>query len=130
MKTMLLVNANAGKQGILREIGPVREVFAAGGGDVEVVETASKEQGEQAVRLAMEKRPERLVVCGGDGTLSDTVDLLRREGALRPLGYIPAGTTNDFATFLGIPKEPVKAASFIAMGKPRALDLEIGRAHV
>lgn len=123
MKTMLLVNANAGKQGILREIGPVREVFAAGGGDVEVVETASKEQGEQAVRLAMEKRPERLVVCGGDGTLSDTVDLLRREGALRPLGYIPAGTTNDFATFLGIPKEPVKAASFIAMGKPRALDL-------
>ncbi len=123
MKTILLVNANAGRQNILRELPRVREVFAAGGGDVEVVKTESQEQGEKALLLAAEKDPERLVVCGGDGTLSDTVDLLRRENALRPLGYIPAGTTNDFASFLGLPKDPVKAASFIAMGKPRPLDL-------
>lgn len=122
MKTMLLVNANAGKQAILREIGRIQDVFSAGGGEVEVIETASKEEGEQAVRLAIEKNPDRLVVCGGDGTLSDTVDQLRRENALRPLGYIPAGTTNDFASFLGLPKDPVKAASFIAMGEPRPID--------
>ncbi len=123
MKTIVLVNANAGKQGILREVEKIREVFAAGGGQVEVVETESKEQGEQAVRDAAGKSPDRLVVCGGDGTLSDTVDLLQKEGCLRPLGYIPAGTTNDFASFLGLPKEPVKAASFIAMGAPRGIDL-------
>ncbi len=123
MKTMLLVNANAGKQTILREVEAVGEVFAAGGGEVEVIETRSKEEGEQAVRRAAEKNPDRLVVCGGDGTLSDTVDLLQREGKLRPLGYIPAGTTNDFANFLGLPKDPVQAASFIAMGQPRPIDL-------
>ena len=123
MKTILLVNANAGRQGILQKLPQVEEVFAAGGGDVEVIKTESKEQGEKALLLAAGKNPGRLVVCGGDGTLSDTVNLLLREKALRPLGYIPAGTTNDFASFLGIPKDPVKAASFIAMGKPRPLDL-------
>ncbi len=123
MKTILMVNANAGRQNILRELERVREVFAAAGGEAEVIETGSKEQGEQALLDAVEKAPDRLVVCGGDGTLSDTVDLLQREGKLRPLGYIPAGTTNDFASFLGLPKDPVKAASFIAMGEPRAIDI-------
>lgn len=123
MKTILLVNANAGRQTILQELPQVQEVFSAGGGEVEIIETESKEQGEQAIRLAAEKNPDRLVVCGGDGTLSDTVDLLQRENSLRPLGYIPAGTTNDFASFLGLPRDPVKAASFIAMGEPRPIDL-------
>lgn len=123
MRTIVLVNANAGRQTILRGLEQVQEVFAAGGGGVEIIETGSKQEGEQALREAAEKAPDRLVVCGGDGTLSDTVDLLQKENRLRPLGYIPAGTTNDFASFLGLPKDPVKAASFIAMGKPRPIDM-------
>lgn len=123
MKTIVLVNPHAGRQHILKELEQVCDVFAAGGGQVEVVETESKEQGGRALLEAVEKRPDRLVVCGGDGTLSDAVDLLKRKDCLLPLGYIPAGTTNDFAAFLGLPKDPVKAASAIAMGEPRPIDL-------
>lgn len=62
MKTILLVNANAGRQGILQKLPQVEEVFAAGGGDVEVIKTESKEQGEKALLLAAGKNPGRLVV--------------------------------------------------------------------
>ena len=123
MKTIVLVNPHAGRQQILKELEQVRQVFAAGGGQVEVIETESKEQGDKALLEAAGKQPDRLVVCGGDGTLSDAVDLLERHGQLLPLGYIPAGTTNDFAAFLGLPKDPVKAASAIAMGSPRPIDM-------
>ena len=130
MKTIVLVNPHAGRQQILKELEQVRGVFAAGGGDVEVIETESKEQGRLALLAAADRKPDRLVVCCGDGTLSDSVDRLIQAGQRLPLGYIPAGTTNDFASFLGLPKDPVKAASAIAMGAPHPLDIgQFNRRH-
>lgn len=122
MKTILLVNSHAGKQQILKGLAEVEAVFAAGG-QVEVICTESKEEGRRAILEAVARQPGRLVVCGGDGTLSETVDLLLSQGGKVPLGYIPAGTTNDFASFLGLPKDPVKAASHICMGSPRPIDV-------
>ncbi|MCC8035055.1 MAG: YegS/Rv2252/BmrU family lipid kinase [Rikenellaceae bacterium] len=43
-----------------------------------------------------------VLVAGGDGTVNYVVDLLKREGMDIPLGVLPAGTANDFATALGI----------------------------
>ena len=52
-----------------------------------------------------------LVVCsGGDGTLDEVVTGMMQCKAKVPLGYIPAGSTNDFASSLGIPKDMEKAA--------------------
>lgn len=48
--------------------------------------------------------------------------MMRREHKI-PLGYIPAGSTNDFATSLGIPKEMPKAAETAVRGKPFACDI-------
>ena len=42
-----------------------------------------------------------VVCCGGDGTLNETITGLLRAGASTPLGYIPTGTTNDFAASMG-----------------------------
>ncbi|MBR4288344.1 MAG: YegS/Rv2252/BmrU family lipid kinase [Clostridia bacterium] len=63
-----------------------------------------------------------IIACGGDGTLSEVV-----EGALKcdfggNLGYIPCGTTNDFAESTGIPKTLVKAAKLILEGEAKELD--------
>ena len=58
-----------------------------------------------------------LVVCsGGDGTLDEVVSGIMHKGLTVPLGYIPAGSTNDFATSLGIPKDMVKAADAAVNG--------------
>ncbi len=58
-----------------------------------------------------------LIVCsGGDGTLNETLSGIMEAGLDIPLGYIPAGSTNDFAASLRLPKNMHKAAE-IATGK-------------
>ena len=59
---------------------------------------------------------ERIVCSGGDGTLDEVVTGMREADLHIPLGYIPAGSTNDFARTLGIPNDMVKAAE-IAVGE-------------
>ena len=65
-----------------------------------------------------------LVVCsGGDGTLDEVVTGMMQCKAKVPLGYIPAGSTNDFASSLGIPKDMEKAAEAAVIGKPFPCDV-------
>lgn len=64
------------------------------------------------------------VVCaGGDGTLNHVINGLMRLPAPPPLGYLPAGTTNDFASALGVPRDIPRAAEAILQGVPRPLDI-------
>ena len=71
-----------------------------------------------ATRKVMEEAAnfDRIVCSGGDGTLDEVVTGLIKSDTNTPIGYIPAGSTNDFANSLGIPKEMVKAAE-VAVGK-------------
>ncbi len=55
-------------------------------------------------------RYDRIVVSGGDGTMSESVNGLMQAKKQVPLAYIPAGTTNDFATSLEIPRNMLEAA--------------------
>ncbi len=65
-----------------------------------------------------------LIVCvGGDGTLNEVIDGLLKSGAERPVGYIPAGSTNDFAASLKISSNIMQAAQDIMEGSPRQIDL-------
>lgn len=123
MRTIIVVNPHAGRQNILKEIDGVKKVFEDAGAQVDVVQTENAEQAAKVIGRAVEEQPDALVCCGGDGTLSETVGQVLESGAAVPLGYIPAGTTNDFASSLGIPKEPVKAALRIAAGEPKPLDV-------
>ncbi len=71
-----------------------------------------------------------LVCAGGDGTLNRVVNGLMHASPKPPLGYIPCGTTNDFATSLGIPKEIDKAAAAILQGRPVPIDVgSFGKRH-
>ncbi len=64
-----------------------------------------------------------IVSIGGDGTLNEVIDGLLKSGVNRPLGYIPAGSTNDFACSLKISSNIMEAARDIMEGKPRTIDL-------
>ena len=63
-----------------------------------------------------------LVCCGGDGTLNETISGLISSQCNIPLGYIPLGTTNDFARTLGISSSPLEAALDISKGKAKEID--------
>ena len=64
-----------------------------------------------------------IVACGGDGTLNEVLTGLQLGGHNPPIGYIPCGSTNDFASGLGLSSQPLKAAEAIISGTPHTLDV-------
>ncbi len=124
MKFRILVNPNAGRQVVLRELHSIYRAFAGEENKNEVVMelTVNSAHAAEALDRAIRAKPDTLVCCGGDGTLSATVDRLLRSGEEVKLGYIPAGSTNDFANFLGLPKEPAEAADLIVDGEAKPID--------
>lgn len=80
-----------------------------------------------ATRIAREEGPgvDRIVAFGGDGTLSEVINgVMHLPAKDRPeLGYIPAGTTNDFASGVGLSRNIIKAAQTVLTGVPEPLDV-------
>ncbi len=68
-------------------------------------------------------RYEMVVVCGGDGTLNEVINGLMRVEHRPPIGYVPTGTTNDFASSLGLSKKPKQAVANILRGQPHPHDV-------
>ncbi len=64
-----------------------------------------------------------ILCCGGDGTLHEVVTGILQAAANTPIGYIPAGTTNDMACSLNIPTDPMHAIYSILNGKSSAQDI-------
>ncbi|MCI9553221.1 MAG: diacylglycerol kinase family lipid kinase [Acutalibacter sp.] len=123
MNVSILINASAGKQTVLREAEGIFQAFQQAGHQPVVELTFTAGHAALALERAVARGPGAIVCCGGDGTLSATADQLLSQQCPIPLGYIPAGTTNDFANFLGLPKEPPMAAELIARGEPAPIDV-------
>lgn len=123
MKKMLFVfNPRSGREQIRGSLLDILEVFSKAGYELRVHVT----QGPQDAMRVVAKYGSRMdiVVCsGGDGTLNETVSGMMRLKKMPVLGYIPAGSTNDFASSLRIPRRMPLAAEDIVEGKPYAIDL-------
>ena len=71
------------------------------------------------IETAKEITEQTVIVCGGDGTLSHTLEGLRLAGRENiTIGYLPCGTANDVASTLGLPKKPIESAKRVVSGKP------------
>lgn len=122
-KLLLIYNPTSGKAQVKSRLSYLIDIFVGGGYDVSVRPT----QGPDDAYKTTCKRAscfDLLVVCGGDGTLNECVRglLTLPPKDRKPLGYIPAGSTNDFASTLGIPKNLIKAAQNVLSGKPFSCD--------
>ena len=123
MKKMLFIyNPRSGQGQIRNHLSGILEKFSAEGYDITVYPT---KEALDACRTVQERAEAfDLIVCsGGDGTLNEVATGLMRGGISRCVGYIPAGSTNDFANSLGIPKQMDKAASMIVEGVPFSCDI-------
>ena len=122
MKKMLfIINPRSGKEQIRSRLLEILDSFVkAGYGPSVYITQGPKDAEYQAARA----KTKELVVCsGGDGTLDEVVTgMMHREKKI-PLGYIAAGSTNDFATSLGIPKNMVKAAETAVAGRVFPCDI-------
>ena len=125
MKKMLFImNPFAGQKRANRVLPDILLQFSEAGYEVNTVMTTGTGAATRAAE-AYGKDVELVVCCGGDGTLNETLTGLLRCGAATPLGYIPTGTTNDFAASMGLSHNPVQAAKDILEGKP--YDYDAGR---
>jgi len=122
-KLLLVVNPVAGRIRVSEAFFEIVKTFNDGGYSVTVHMT--KERGE-AARVTAQRGSEYdlIVFCGGDGTLNEGVTGLLRGSVQRPIGYIPCGTTNDFAAGLGLERDDlVQAARNIVAGKSYTIDV-------
>ncbi len=122
-KLLIIFNPSSGKSTIRQELWQVVDIFVKGGYDVTVYPTQKRGDCGEVV-AERSKEFDVIVVCGGDGTLSEAIQgiVTLPSGDRVTLGYIPCGSTNDFGASLEIPFEITQAAQTVVKGKPIACD--------
>ena len=122
-RLLLIVNPSAGQKKARKYLLDIIEIFNRAGYIVTSHITEGSGDGETAV-LRHASEMDLIVCCGGDGTFNETVSGVLKSGYDIPIGYIPAGSTNDFATSLHLSTDILQAARDIAGGK--AVQLDVG----
>ncbi|MBR3973450.1 MAG: YegS/Rv2252/BmrU family lipid kinase [Oscillospiraceae bacterium] len=123
MKRMLFVmNPYSGMRRAVRYLADIIAMFNRAGYEVITHMTSGQGDATEVVERTA-KNVDLLVCCGGDGTLNETISGLVRCGADTPVGYIPAGSTNDFASSLKLSTNILQAARDILEGEPIAYDV-------
>ena len=121
-KLLFIMNPLAGMKKANRYLADIIALFNRAGYDVLTYMTAAP--GDCVTAVEQKAAGMDLIVCvGGDGTFNETVSGLLRTGLDIPVGYIPAGSTNDFANSLKLPTNVLEAAQLIAEGEPVAYDV-------
>ena len=121
-KLVFIFNPKAGKGKIKTSLMDIVDIFNKGGYEVIIRATQAPKDAYEQVKKYADKVD--LIVCsGGDGTLDEVVTGITEVGSKVPVGYIPAGSTNDFASSLGIPKNMVEAAKTAVGGKQFSCDI-------
>jgi len=123
MKRLFFVmNPYAGQKKASRFLPEIISIFNRAG--YEVVIHMTECQGDAAKVVEQRAAGMDLVVCcGGDGTFNETITGLIRSGVQIPVGYIPAGSTNDFASSLKLSTNILDAAQSIMVGQPVRYDV-------
>ena len=121
-RMMLIFNPVSGRRASLRFLPDIISIFSQNGYAVTVFPTAQRGD---ATEFAQGYASEfDIIVCiGGDGTLNEVITGIIRGGHDIPLGYIPSGSTNDFAACHGISSDALEAANNIVNGKPKKIDI-------
>ncbi len=121
-KLMFIFNPRSGKEQIRGQLMGILDTFTKAGYDIHVHVTQSQKDCVEWVKDYGD-RMDVLVVSGGDGTLNEAVTGMMHLENMPLLGYIPAGSTNDFAASLGLPRAMQDAAAEIVVGSPYPIDI-------
>lgn len=117
-----MYNPRAGKTLIRNKLADILDVFSGAGYEITAAPTRQHDDARKIVASRSDQYD--LVVCGGgDGTLDEIVTGMIQSGFQTPLGYIPAGSTNDFGGSLLLPKDMVKAAHVAVKGRNFPCDI-------
>lgn len=121
-KLLFILNPRAGMRKANRILADILSVFNQADYQVDIHVTSARSE---AIRVVAQRasQVDLVVCCGGDGTFNETITGVLESGVPVPLGYIPAGSTNDFANSLRLPANMVEAAKCIVGGTPAPYDV-------
>ena len=121
-KLLFVMNPKAGLMQAPKYMSEIIERFSGAGYLTQVLMTEGKGD---ARDFAAEygETVDTVVVSGGDGTLNEVIDGLISAGLKTPIGYIPAGSTNDFASSIGLPKSIPACVERIINGTVQPIDI-------
>ncbi len=121
-RVLIILNPYAGQKTGKKHLADILELFCKA--DYIPTVCITRGAGDARALAATHAAAHELVVCiGGDGTFNETLSGLLDAAADIPLGYIPCGSTNDFASGLKLAKNPLHAARAILEGSPATFDV-------
>jgi len=125
---VLIVNPKAGKCKGIKRLGDIIQTIQQNGCLPTVLLT---QKSGDARQFAFDYGNEVDIVCcvGGDGTFSEVVAGMVGGKHSTPIGYIPSGSTNDYAASLNLPSDLQDAASVAVNGYPQSFDIGILNDH-
>jgi len=121
-RMLLIINPKSGRGQIKNRLLETMDIFVKAGYQVQVHITQCAMDARDVV-IREGARKELIVCSGGDGTLNETISGIMNLKTQPHLGYIPAGSTNDFASSLKIPKQIAAAARVAALGNEYPIDI-------
>ena len=122
-KVIVILNPNAGKMKSKTSLFKIVDTLCNDGWTVTVQTTQYRGHASEIATSAKNDGYDLIVCCGGDGTLNEVIDGMMRADIDIPLGYIPAGSTNDFASSMGISLNINTAVKAIVKNEPIAFDI-------
>ena len=121
-KLLFILNPFAGQRKANKLLTEIVEIFNRADYEVTVYITAGQDDARKTAKNYADQM-DVIVCCGGDGTFNVTAAGILESGVDVPIGYIPAGSTNDFANSLKLPIDILQAAKMIAKGNTRRVDM-------
>lgn len=122
-KLYFILNLQSGKATISSKLALVIDMFTKAGYEVTARPTQERMDACAAAKYACGQGFDLIVCSGGDGTLNEVIQGVMRSENKLPIGYIPAGSTNDFARGVGIPRNIIDATQWIIDGKEYPCDI-------
>ena len=120
-KMLLVVNPYSGQKKAAKMLAEIIALFNRADYAVQTYITAGPGDAVREVSRLCDQ-VDLIVCCGGDGTFNETISGLLQAGSKTPVGYIPAGSTNDFASSLHLSGDLLEAAREIIEGQPVSYD--------
>lgn len=127
-RARLIYNPSSGREQVKRQLPFILNKLEQAGYEASCHATTPEEgDATRAARTAIDRKYDLVIAAGGDGTINEVINGLAEQEYRPKIGLIPAGTTNDLARALGIPRSIEKATEVICEGA--AIPLDVGRVN-
>jgi diacylglycerol kinase (ATP) len=122
-RARLIYNPTAGRELMAKNLSKILDCLEKAGYETSCKSTEDQWGATVEANLAAERKFDVVIAAGGDGTIHEVINGLAPHPHPPKLGILPAGTSNDFARTLKIPKHFIKACEVIATGKTKPIDV-------